>query len=102
MELDEIEIMLQLVLCAAAEMVGALTAHTQSLGEPATQMTLNTFYFAGVSSKHLTLGLPRLKEIVKISKNPRASSLTVFLTAARDVCRLGRMNLRYYLRFSFL
>jgi pre-mRNA-processing factor 8 len=84
------------------KMVGVLTAHTQSLGEPANQMTLNTFYFAGVSSKNLTLGLPRLKEIVKISKNPRASSLSVFLTAARDVCRLGRMNLMYYLRFSFL
>lgn len=41
------------------EMVGALAA--QSLGEPATQMTLNTFHFAGVSSKNVTLGVPRLK-----------------------------------------
>jgi len=40
-------------------MVGALAA--QSLGEPATQMTLNTFHFAGVSSKNVTLGVPRLK-----------------------------------------
>lgn len=43
------------------EMVGALAA--QSLGEPATQMTLNTFHFAGVSSKNVTLGVPRLKVI---------------------------------------
>ena len=106
--LEEIEIRFQLVLCAAAEMVGALAAHTQSLlGEPATQMTLNTFLFAGVSYKNVTLGLP--KEIVNISKIPRAPSLSVFLTAARDaemaktaVCRLELMNHRYYLRFSFL
>lgn len=44
---------------APGEMVGALAA--QSLGEPATQMTLNTFHFAGVSSKNVTLGVPRLK-----------------------------------------
>ncbi|ROT69976.1 RNA polymerase II largest subunit [Penaeus vannamei] len=66
------------------EMVGALAA--QSLGEPATQMTLNTFHFAGVSSKNVTLGVPRLKEIINISKKPKAPSLTVFLlgAAARD------------------
>lgn len=66
------------------EMVGALAA--QSLGEPATQMTLNTFHFAGVSSKNVTLGVPRLKEIINISKRPKAPSLTVFLVgaAARD------------------
>merc|ERR1719341_2721915 len=59
------------------EMVGAMAA--QSIGEPATQMTLNTFHFAGVSSKNVTLGVPRLKEIINISKNPKAPSLTVFL-----------------------
>lgn len=52
-----------LILCLKkvqpGEMVGALAA--QSLGEPATQMTLNTFHFAGVSSKNVTLGVPRLK-----------------------------------------
>jgi len=40
-------------------MIGALAA--QSIGEPATQMTLNTFHFAGVSAKNVTLGVPRLK-----------------------------------------
>jgi DNA-directed RNA polymerase II subunit RPB1 len=65
-------------------MVGALAA--LSLGEPVTQMTLNTYHFAGVSSKNVTLGVPRLKEIINISKKPKAPSLTVFLTgaAARD------------------
>ena len=65
-------------------MVGALAA--QSLGEPATQMTLNTFHYAGVSAKNVTLGVPRLKEIINISKKPKTPSLTVFLTgqSARD------------------
>lgn len=59
------------------EVVGALAA--QSIGEPATQMTLNTFHYAGVSSKNVTLGVPRLKEIINVSKRPKTPSLTVFL-----------------------
>lgn len=59
------------------EMVGALAA--QSLGEPATQMTLNTFHFAGVSAKNVTLGVPRLKEIINVSKSPKTPSLCVKL-----------------------
>lgn len=68
-------------------MVGALAA--QSLGEPATQMTLNTFHYAGVSAKNVTLGVPRLKEIINVSKKPKTPSLTVFLVghAARDAER---------------
>ena len=59
------------------EMVGALAA--QSIGEPATQMTLNTFHYAGVSAKNVTLGVPRLKEIINVSKQPKTPSLTVYL-----------------------
>lgn len=64
--------------------MGPLAA--QSLGEPATQMTLNTFHYAGVSAKNVTLGVPRLKEIMNVSKRPKTPSLTVFLTgkSARD------------------
>lgn len=58
-------------------MVGALAA--QSLGEPATQMTLNTFHYAGVSAKNITLGVPRLQEILNVSRKPRTPSMTVFL-----------------------
>jgi len=66
-------------------------------------LQLNTFHFAGVSSKNVTLGVPRLKEIINISKKPKAPSLTVFLTggAARDaekaknvLCRLEHTTLR--------
>ena len=65
------------------------TLGAQSLGEPATQMTLNTFHYAGVSAKNVTLGVPRLKEIINVSKKPKTPSLTVFLMgqAARDAAK---------------
>lgn len=47
--------------------VGALAC--QSIGEPGTQMTLKTFHFAGVASMNITLGVPRLKEIINAVKN---------------------------------
>ena len=46
--------------------VGAIGA--QSIGEPGTQMTLKTFHFAGVASMNVTLGVPRIKEIINASK----------------------------------
>lgn len=46
--------------------VGAIGAH--SIGEPGTQMTLKTFHFAGVASMNVTLGVPRIKEIINASK----------------------------------
>ena len=60
------------------EMVGALAA--QSIGEPATQMTLNTFHFAGVSAKsNVTRGIPRLTELLHVSKNIKSPSTTIAL-----------------------
>lgn len=46
--------------------VGAIGA--QSIGEPGTQMTLKTFHFAGVASMNITLGVPRIKEIINAAK----------------------------------
>lgn len=57
------------------EMVGVIAA--QSIGEPATQMTLNTFHFTGVSSKNVTLGVPRLKEILNIAANIKTPSMLI-------------------------
>jgi DNA-directed RNA polymerase II subunit RPB1 len=62
------------------EMVGVLAA--QSIGEPATQMTLNTFHFAGVSSKNVTLGVPRLKEILNVASNIKTPGMIVYLDSA--------------------
>ena len=58
------------------EMVGTVAA--QSIGEPTTQMTLNTFHYAGVSAKNVTLGVPRLTEIMNIAKNIKTPSLEVW------------------------
>ena len=58
------------------EHVGIIAA--QSIGEPSTQMTLNTFHLAGVASKsNVTRGVPRLKELLKVTQNPKAVSLTI-------------------------
>jgi DNA-directed RNA polymerase I subunit RPA1 len=61
--------------CDAGENVGLLAA--QSIGEPSTQMTLNTFHFAGRGEMNVTLGIPRLREILmtasKKIKTPSAS-----------------------------
>ena len=75
--MGEIDTRFQQAKTQPGEMVGPLAA--QSLGEPATQMTLNTFHHAGVSAKNVTLGVPRLKEIINVSKNPKTPSLIVFL-----------------------
>ena len=64
--------------CQPGEQVGIIAA--QSIGEPSTQMTLNTFHLAGVAAKsNVTRGVPRLKELLKVTQNPKATSLTVFL-----------------------
>ena len=60
------------------EMVGPIAA--QSIGEPATQMTLNTFHYAGVSSKsNVTRGIPRLKELMNVTPNLKNPSTTIYL-----------------------
>lgn len=84
--LGEIETKFNQSVAHPGEMCGTLAA--QSIGEPATQMTLNTFHYAGVSSKNVTLGVPRLKEIINVATNIKTPSLTVYLEpeiAAVDV-----------------
>merc|ERR1719277_294635 len=62
--------------------VGALCA--QSIGEPGTQMTLKTFHFAGVASMNITLGVPRIKEIINASKKISTPIVTVYLENDED------------------
>ena len=62
--------------------VGALCA--QSIGEPGTQMTLKTFHFAGVASMNITLGVPRIKEIINASKKISTPIITVCLDDDKD------------------
>lgn len=63
-------------LVVGGEMVGTLGA--ASIGEPCTQMTLNTFHTAGVGEKAVTLGVPRLKELIDTSRHMKTPSATVF------------------------
>lgn len=56
------QIRYQMALVEPGEAVGILAS--QSVGEPSTQMTLNTFHFAGFGAKNVTLGIPRLREII--------------------------------------
>ncbi|KAL3311730.1 DNA-directed RNA polymerase II subunit RPB1 [Cichlidogyrus casuarinus] len=107
--IGEIRSKFQQAQISPGEMVGALAA--QSLGEPATQMTLNTFHYAGVSAKNVTLGVPRLKEIINVSKKPKTPSMTVYLMgqAARDaerakdvVARLEHTTMRKLVNSTFI
>jgi DNA-directed RNA polymerase III subunit RPC1 len=68
--------------------VGAIGA--QSIGEPGTQMTLKTFHFAGVASMNITLGVPRIKEIINASKVISTPIISAQLVSDRDV-RAARM-----------
>ncbi|MCI2415523.1 MAG: DNA-directed RNA polymerase subunit A'' [Candidatus Aramenus sp.] len=59
------------------EAIGIVAA--QSIGEPGTQMTLRTFHYAGVRELNVTLGLPRLIEIVDARKVPSTPMMTIYL-----------------------
>ncbi|KAF5387629.1 hypothetical protein D9615_000576 [Tricholomella constricta] len=62
------------------EAVGLLAS--QGVGEPSTQMTLNTFHFAGHGAANVTLGIPRLREIVMTaSQKPKTPSMTMKVRA---------------------
>ncbi|KAJ2158302.1 DNA-directed RNA polymerase II core subunit rpo21 [Coemansia sp. RSA 552] len=76
--LAEIETRFKRAQVNPGEMVGVLAA--QSIGEPATQMTLNTFHNAGVGSKNVTLGVPRLKEVINVATNIKTPQMNIFLT----------------------
>jgi DNA-directed RNA polymerase III subunit RPC1 len=62
--------------------VGAVGA--QSIGEPGTQMTLKTFHFAGVASMNVTLGVPRIKEIINAAKTISTPIITAKLVSNRS------------------
>ena len=67
----------QMTRVQACEAVGITAAH--SIGEPGTQMTMRTFHFAGVAEINVTLGLPRLIEIMDARKEPSTPTMTIYL-----------------------
>jgi DNA-directed RNA polymerase II subunit RPB1 len=62
------------------EMVGTLAA--QSVGEPTTQLTLNTFHSAGTANANATAGVPRIMELLGASQNPKTPVNTIYLDAS--------------------
>ncbi|WNY28578.1 DNA-directed RNA polymerase subunit beta' [Methanimicrococcus stummii] len=70
----------QIEACDAAGVVAA-----QSIGEPGTQMTMRTFHYAGVAEINVTLGLPRLIEIVDARKIPSTPTMSIYLRNNKDL-----------------
>ncbi|KAL9179832.1 LOW QUALITY PROTEIN: hypothetical protein ACHAXT_007802 [Thalassiosira profunda] len=95
--IGEIETRFHHAKVSPGEMAGVLAA--QSIGEPATQMTLNTFHYAGVSAKNVTLGVPRLKEIINVAKTVKTPGLTIYLqdhvSADADVAKAVHSTIEY-------
>jgi len=75
--IDEVIVEYRSNLIEPGEAVGTVTA--QSIGEPGTQMTLRTFHYAGVRELNVTLGLPRLIELVDARKTPSNPMMTIYL-----------------------
>ena len=86
---------------APGEMVGLVAA--QSIGEPTTQLTLNTFHFSGISSKSgVTRGVPRIEEILALSENPKNPSMTIYLKEAEQESQDRVMELMHRLEHTSL
>ena len=83
--LDRVEKEYQSTRIEACEAVGVIAA--QSIGEPGTQMTMRTFHYAGVAEINVTLGLPRLIEIMDARKEPSTPTMTVYLETEYGVDR---------------
>ena len=99
--LETIAINYKRAIIAPGEMVGMIAA--QSIGEPTTQMTLNTFHFAGVASKsNVTRGVPRIEEILSLSSEPKNPSLTVYLKPEDETDREKAQSIMYMLEHTKL
>jgi DNA-directed RNA polymerase subunit A' len=72
------------------EAVGIVAA--QSIGEPGTQMTLRTFHYAGVKEQNVTLGLPRLIEIVDARRIPSTPIMTIYLKGEHAKTKEGAVE----------
>jgi DNA-directed RNA polymerase II subunit RPB1 len=60
---------------AHGESVGVIAA--MSIGEPTTQMTLNTFHFTGLADKNVTLGVPRMSEVINACKKSKTMLMQI-------------------------
>jgi len=83
------------------EMVGMIAG--QSIGEVSTQMTLNTFHFAGVASKsNVTRGVPRIEEILSLSSEIKNPSLSIYLKPEDETQKDKASSIMYMLEHTKL
>jgi len=99
--LDTITIDYKRAIVAPGEMVGMIAG--QSIGEVSTQMTLNTFHFAGVASKsNVTRGVPRIEEILSLSSDIKNPSLSVYLKPEDEQYKEKAQTIMYMLEHTKL
>jgi DNA-directed RNA polymerase II subunit RPB1 len=99
--LDTITLDYKRAIVAPGEMVGMIAG--QSIGEVSTQMTLNTFHFAGVASKsNVTRGVPRIEEILSLSSDIKNPSLSVYLKPEDEQYKEKAQTIMYMLEHTKL
>ena len=99
--LDTIIIDYKRAVIAPGEMVGMIAG--QSIGEVSTQMTLNTFHFAGVASKsNVTRGVPRIEEILSLSSDIKNPSLSIYLKPEDEKQKEKAQTIMYMLEHTRL
>jgi len=100
--LDKIVLHYKKALIAPGEMVGIIAA--QSIGEVSTQLTLNTFHLAGVSTSksNVTRGVPRIEEILSLTSEPKNPSLSVYLKEEDETSKERAQVIMYMLEHTKL
>ena len=99
--LDTITINYKRAIVTPGEMVGMIAG--QSIGEVSTQMTLNTFHFAGVASKsNVTRGVPRIEEILSLSSEIKNPSLSIYLKEEDETQKDKARSIMYMLEHTRL
>lgn len=99
--LDTITLDYKRAIVAPGEMVGMIAG--QSIGEVSTQMTLNTFHFAGVASKsNVTRGVPRIEEILSLSSEIKNPSLSIYLKQEDETQKDKARSIMYMLEHTRL
>ena len=99
--LDTITIDYKRAIVTPGEMVGMIAG--QSIGEVSTQMTLNTFHFAGVASKsNVTRGVPRIEEILSLSSEIKNPSLSIYLKKDDETQKDKARSIMYMLEHTKL
>ena len=99
--LDTITIDYKRAIVTPGEMVGMIAG--QSIGEVSTQMTLNTFHFAGVASKsNVTRGVPRIEELLSLSDKLKNPSITIHLNKEDETQKEKAQSVMYMLEHTKL